>query len=119
MITLYGKILRKIRIDHDELLKDMASKLNITSAYLSSIENGKRAIPINMTNNIAKLYCLNSEMLGMLEKAEDDSRTKIEFDFSTTSNNKKNTVLALARQFDDISDEQLEQIRNILRKKDM
>ena len=39
MVTEYGKLLRKIRIDHDEILKDMAGKLEITSAYLSSIEN--------------------------------------------------------------------------------
>lgn len=38
MATNYGKVLRKIRVDRDELLKDMAGKLGITSAYLSSIE---------------------------------------------------------------------------------
>ena len=35
-----GKFLRKLRIDHDEYLKDMAQKLNISISYLSAIENG-------------------------------------------------------------------------------
>jgi len=41
MITEFGRILRNIRMDCNELLKDMADKLNITSSYLSAIEHGK------------------------------------------------------------------------------
>ena len=45
MLTEFGKCLRKIRIDKAELLKDMAEKLQVTSAYLSAVEHGKREIP--------------------------------------------------------------------------
>lgn len=31
MLTKFGKELRKIRIENDEILKDMADKLNVTS----------------------------------------------------------------------------------------
>lgn len=41
MLTEFGKVLRSIRISRHELLKDMADKLKITSAQLSSIETGK------------------------------------------------------------------------------
>ena len=34
MPTEFGKIIRKIRIDNDVLLKDMANALNISSAFL-------------------------------------------------------------------------------------
>ena len=71
MVTEYGKLLRKIRIDHDEILKDMASKLEITAAYLSSIENGKRQIPINMTKTIVAKYKLDDFMADSLLDAED------------------------------------------------
>ena len=37
MLTKFGKELRKIRIEHDEILKDMADKLNVTAAYLSAV----------------------------------------------------------------------------------
>lgn len=36
MLTELGKELRKIRINSDEILKDMASKLGITQAYGST-----------------------------------------------------------------------------------
>jgi toxin-antitoxin system, antitoxin component, xre family len=118
MATNYGKVLRKIRVDRDELLKDMAGKLGITSAYLSSIENGKRQIPTGLTRTIAEKYELNHETIKKLEEAEDNTRTSIQFDFTDANENQKTTVLKLARQFSDLSDEQLAEIRRILSRKD-
>ena len=42
MLTSLGKYLRTFRIQQGELLKDMATLLDVAPAYLSSIENGKR-----------------------------------------------------------------------------
>ena len=117
MATIFGKALRKIRINRDELLMDMAKKLEITSAYLSSIENGKRGIPQDMSKKIIKLYNLDADESKNLFMAEDESRKKVEFDFTNSDPSKKNIVLALARSFDELSDEQLQEIRNILDKR--
>ena len=117
MATVFGEALRKIRINRDELLMDMAKKLEITSAYLSSIENGKRGIPQDMSKKIIKLYNLDADESKNLFTAEDESRKKVEFDFTNSDPSKKNIVLALARSFDELSDEQLQEIRNILDKR--
>ena len=66
MATTYGKVLRRIRIDRDELLKNMAENLKMTSAYLSSIENGKRQIPNNMTRSIVDIYELDKNQMDEL-----------------------------------------------------
>ena len=42
MTTNFGKFCRKLRIDNDELLYDMAAKLGVSSAFLSKVENGKK-----------------------------------------------------------------------------
>ena len=55
MVTSYGKILRKIRIDEGEILGEMAQKLEISSAYLSSIENGDRNLPDGFTEKISQI----------------------------------------------------------------
>ena len=60
MLTEYGKILRKLRIDKQELLKDMADCLDVSSAYLSAVETGKRRIPANWTERIIRLYRLDA-----------------------------------------------------------
>ena len=116
MATSYGKILRKIRIDKDELLKDMAENLCMTSSYLSSIENGKRPIPTDLTNKIISCYGLSQDIVMELQSAEDSVRTNIDIDLSQVNHNQKTMVLTLARQFEKLTDEQLEEIRCILEK---
>ena len=77
MVTNYGKILRKIRIDNGEILGDMADNLNISSAYLSSIENGGRTIPQDLTKKISEIYSLTPQQIQELEKAEIDNIKEI------------------------------------------
>jgi transcriptional regulator with XRE-family HTH domain len=66
MVTDFGKFCRKLRIDNDELLKDMASKLKVTPSYLSAVEKGKRTIPSDWEQKIAGLYQLDSNHLKEL-----------------------------------------------------
>ena len=42
MITAFGKFLRILRMDNGEILKTMAEKLEVTSSFLSAVENGKK-----------------------------------------------------------------------------
>lgn len=115
MTTSYGKELRRIRITRDLLLKDMANCLEITSAYLSSIENGKRKIPVGLTKKIESIYSLSEDERNSLQKAEDETRESIEFNFADIGDsNRKEVVLALARRFDDITDDELKKIKEIL-----
>ena len=66
MITEFGKELRKMRIDAGEVLKDMATKLGITSSYLSAIEVGKRTVSERILTNIQEKYTLSeAEMLRL------------------------------------------------------
>ena len=58
MATRLGKLLRKIRIDRDEYMKNMAERLGITSAYLSAIENGKRNMGNALLEKLAEVYSL-------------------------------------------------------------
>ena len=116
MTTSYGKELRRIRIARNLFLKNMAASLGITSAYLSSIENGKRSIPIKMTNRIVELYHLTNDEVISLKKAEDETRDCIEFKFLDVNDSRKDVVLSLARSFEDITENQIEEIKKILDK---
>ena len=52
-LTPFGKALRKIRIDHDMLLKEMADKASLTPAFLSGVEGGQKPIPDYLVDRIA------------------------------------------------------------------
>ncbi|WP_455477636.1 helix-turn-helix domain-containing protein [Bartonella sp. B41] len=74
MLTSFGKILRELRIDRLERLFDMSKKLGISSAFLSSIEIGKRSIPVGMEEKIIELYALDKEIEVLLRKEADSCR---------------------------------------------
>lgn len=56
MLTPFGRFLRKLRIDHGELLKDMAEKLKVTASYLSAVEVGKKAVPNAWIGVLSGMY---------------------------------------------------------------
>lgn len=116
MITAFGKVLRKIRIDHNEILKDMADKLNVSSAFLSAVEVGRKSIPNTWCDTIANLYSLNSEEATELKTAADNSARSIKIDLSSSSFAQRNAALAFARRFDDIDDQTAEKILDLMSK---
>lgn len=118
MITEFGKILRKIRIDRDEILKDMASRLGVTAAYLSSIENGKREIPGEWVSEIARLYDLDEEESREIEEAALASRRSIKFNLEEESDRDRDLLLAFARRFRDLSDGDVREMKEILERKE-
>ena len=118
MITNFGKELRKLRIDNDELLKDMADKLGVTISYLSAVEHGKREVPDDWVNTISKLYQLSDAEKDNLEDLAYMSKNKVSIDLLEVNDKKKNTALAFARKFDNLSDEEINKINKILNNKE-
>lgn len=55
-VTALGKFLRKVRIDKNEILKDMAEHLNVSVAQLSAIELGKRSVSQEFVDNFMLAY---------------------------------------------------------------
>jgi transcriptional regulator with XRE-family HTH domain len=111
--TALGKFLRKIRIDHDERLYDMAKHLEVSSAFLSGVENGHKKASAALINKIIDIYNLDMEQKKQLKDALSLSENKI--DISQFSPQKQEATLMFARKFDDLTDEQIDQIKNILK----
>lgn len=51
-LTPFGKAVRKARVDGDISLTDMAAELDITPAFLSAVETGRKKVPEQLTNRI-------------------------------------------------------------------
>ncbi len=115
MATTFGKELRKLRIDRDENIHDMAKNLGISISYLSAIEAGSRNIPNDMVDKIVTKYHLNGERSEILRQAEAESSKEIDIDLSTFSAEQRKLVFALSRKINDISDEQCLDILNKLK----
>mgnify|MGYP002624377606 CR=1 FL=1 len=116
MLTSLGRFLRKIRIDHGEVLKDMADKLGVTASFLSAVENGKKRMPSSWNSLICSLYELNNEQMDELTRAIAESENKIELDFTNASGTQRELAVSFARKFNDFDERQLKSFIELLRR---
>ena len=108
-----SKFLAIKRIENNENLFDMARKLDISIAYLSSIENGKREIPRDFFEKIKKNYNLNLSEEEKLKKIISHTK-KIVIDMKELSEDRKDISLRYARKIQSLSEEKLRKLREIL-----
>ena len=117
MLTSLGKFLRKLRLDSDELLRDMAEKLDMPSSTLSAIETGKRKPPRGFADKVKKAYSLADESEQELySSASEASGWSIGIDASSFTQKDQKTAVAFARRFSDLNDEDKDRIWSILNK---
>ena len=114
MITSFGKELRKLRIDHEEILKDMADRLGVSSAFLSAVEVGKKNIPEGWPQKIAIIYKLTPDEERHLLSCARESIRSIKIDLSSVGNLQHRTALVFARDFNNMSDETAERILQLI-----
>jgi transcriptional regulator with XRE-family HTH domain len=115
MLTELGKFLRKLRIDRDELIKDMAEKLGVTASYVSAVENGKRNAPGAWENKISRLYSLDREARSDLAAAIERSAKILKLNLEAVSDVKKDAALLFAREFSALDESDIIQINQLIK----
>lgn len=116
MITSVGKFLRKLRIDRGEILRDMATRLGVSSAFLSAVENGKKNVPEKWPAKLEELYCLSAEQMEELRNAIAESKDIVELNIRDTSDKNRQLAISFARQFDTLDSEIIDKLFDILQK---
>jgi len=114
MLTNLGRLLRKIRIDHGEILKNMADRFGVTASYLSAVENGKRPIPESWEMTILQNYPLDETQKAELHKAVIESIASITLKVSGANYSNKEVAFAFARKVVDLPEDKIQEIKRIL-----
>ena len=116
-VTAFGKYLRKMRIDTSEVLGEMAKRLEVSPAYLSSIENGGREIPEDFVEIITKVYGLSEEQKIELEQAKAKSKGVVDVRFENQKSQADyvETAVMFARDFSKLTNEQVNQLKDLLK----
>lgn len=114
MATELGKFLKKLRIDRDELMKDMATKTGIASSTLSSIEMGRRNPPKGFVEKLTTEYKITGSQLEDLKIAVLQSRREIPMKLSNMTDGDKSLAISFARKFENLSQEDKNRIQRIL-----
>lgn len=114
--TELGKELRRIRIDEEERLMDMADRLGKSAAFISALERGSKNPPAGFEDVVVKAYALVGAAAEAIQKAADRSRKA--FVIEANSPLARDTASLMARRMDNLSDDELKSIFAILTKKD-
>lgn len=115
-MTRLGQLLKMMRIERGEVLYDMAKRLGVSSAFLSAVENGKRSAPSSWLGTLADEYDLSSKRYLELQEAMDETVKQVRLDLEKADSRKRSCALAFARNFDDISRDDIEALMRILNK---
>lgn len=114
MLTPFGRMVRKLRIDKGVRLKDMADFLDVPSSFLSAVENGRKQIPDTMIDGVyvyfGELGVSKSEWLSLAR----NSVTRITVDLTDYSEPDRQAALAFGRKFKDLPADKKTLIREIL-----
>lgn len=117
MLTELGKILRTLRMERGELLKDMADKLAIVPSYLSSIENGKRTPSRDFVQKLEKAYSFSKEERDVLMSAFEHTVEEVTINLQNMSKEHIDLSVVFARRLNELSINQVKAINKILGKK--
>lgn len=115
MVTKFGKLLRKLRIDQGQVLKQMADTLNVSSAYLSAIELGKRNVPNDLVESISEKYNILDAALNEFREAAELSQSSIKVNLADSKDQNRETLLAFARKFNELDETQLKKINDVIK----
>lgn len=118
--TKFGELFRILRIKHHEVLADAKEFLGVSTAFISSVESGKKSVPDDWADKISHHYELSREEKEELIDAIDQSKKTMKIDLSSVNGLKKSVALQFQRSFQDADEDTMLEIQRILeeRKKD-
>jgi len=82
VLTQFGKLVRKYRIDRDVKLYELADALGKTSSYISAVENGKKRITNSLVSGVIDYFKLVGDAKSQMEEAASLSRNTYTLDVS-------------------------------------
>ena len=116
MQTSIGRFFRKLRLEHGELLRDMAQNLGVSSAFLSAVENGKKKVPDSWMPKFKAIYSLSPDQLNEMADAILESSDTIELNMKNASSRNRQLAVSFARQFESLDEATTSKLFRILNK---
>jgi Zn-dependent peptidase ImmA (M78 family)/transcriptional regulator with XRE-family HTH domain len=109
VLTPFGIAIRKLRLDKGMRLLDLARQLGLSSAQVSAVEIGSRAIQPGYVEQVIAAMNLTAEQAEELQRAADQTRGEVKVDHLPM--NQRELVAAFARKVDALPPDFMEQLR--------
>lgn len=114
--TQLGKELKKLRIELGINLADMARKIEVSSAFLSAIETGKKKAPNDFLAKLANKYAYIKDNFDTFEILLNQSRQSVVLPLSNPSFEDTSLATAFARRFNSLTASEKSTIHKLLNK---
>ena len=117
LATEVGRFLRKLRIDKGEILFDMASKMECSTAFISALELGKRQVTRDFRDRLCKVYELTSDQIAEFDNAIARSRGKVEIALQGLGQTSSDLLFAFARKMQSLDETEASKLLEFLTNK--
>ena len=116
MLTEFGKVMRIIRINTGDSMRDMAAKIGMSATYLSAIETGKRNIPSNMEELLFTHYNFSEKDKKRIKDAIAESTSQVKIDLTEMAEKQKKIIYSVAKG--EIDEATLDKLCDIIKNKE-
>ena len=113
-LTKFGVAVRKVRLDKLMMLSDMASKMDVTPAYISSVEFGRKPITNKYVERVIEALEANDIEAIEIHRAADLSRKEYQIDAANMSDDARLVAGQFARKLEQMDPQKLKQLRELL-----
>lgn len=97
-LTEFGKALRKYRLDRSMTMMALAKNIDVTPAYLSNVETGRKAVTASLIQKVSDSMGLSETEVNALTRAA--AKTKPEVTLRPTDDFEAHLALMFARRLD-------------------
>lgn len=111
-LTPYGRLCRKLRIDRECTLLDVAKYCGCTSSYLSAIEHDKKLLPKKILDMTIEYFGRDHEI--EIRRAALLSVFDYRINVSNSSDQVRELVALFAKNFDKLSEDKILAIQDII-----
>ena len=114
MTTEFGKTVQQLRQLAGLTLYEVSQKLGLSSAFLSAIENGRKRVPEDFVERLAKAMPVVQKKMSELEALANQARQQVVVPLHKATKQDADLATSLARKFNSLSEEQKKHIQAIL-----
>ena len=114
--TKFGEYMRVLRVQHHEVMGDIAKLLGVSTPFLSAVETGKKNVPDEWFDILAKHYSLTNNEIVEMKNAAENSRNQVKIVLSKSESYQREVALQFARSFDGIDEDTAEKILALLKR---
>ena len=117
MRTAIGDFLLSIRTKAKKSLRQMASDLNVSPAFLSAVENGNKKMPDSWFKLIPNTYELSDDDKELFNDAAYKSLNSVTINLANANESNTKFAIKFARRFDEIDEQTSDELLELLEKK--